>query len=62
VDQLRAAIYPDVPAALAWAADNNVRAHLLKLWAEGRVTESGATWAPCQGSAGQAPGTPSRSG
>jgi glyoxylase-like metal-dependent hydrolase (beta-lactamase superfamily II) len=62
VDQLRAAIYPEVSAALAWAADNNLWAHLLKLQAEGRVAQTGASWALYQGSAGPAPGTPSRSG
>lgn len=44
VADLRAAIYPDVPAALVWAAENNVRAHLLKLCAEGRVKEVDEVW------------------
>jgi glyoxylase-like metal-dependent hydrolase (beta-lactamase superfamily II) len=45
VPDLRAAIYADVPAALSGAAENNVRAHLLKLRAEGRVTETSGRWA-----------------
>ena len=44
VEELRAAIYPDVPAALTGAAENNVRTHLLKLRAEGKVAESGGRW------------------
>jgi glyoxylase-like metal-dependent hydrolase (beta-lactamase superfamily II) len=44
VEELRAAIYSDIPAALTSAAENNVRTHLLKLRAEGRVAESGGRW------------------
>lgn len=44
IADLRAAIYPDVPAALVHAAENNVRAHLLKLRAEGRASEVGEVW------------------
>jgi glyoxylase-like metal-dependent hydrolase (beta-lactamase superfamily II) len=44
VEELRRAIYPDVPEALTWAADNNVRAHLMKLEDEGRVRADGARW------------------
>lgn len=44
IADLRAAVYPDVPAALTSAAENNVRTHLLKLRAEGRVAESAGHW------------------
>jgi glyoxylase-like metal-dependent hydrolase (beta-lactamase superfamily II) len=44
IDDLRAAIYPDVPSGLTWAAENNLRTHLLKLRAEGRVVERAARW------------------
>jgi glyoxylase-like metal-dependent hydrolase (beta-lactamase superfamily II) len=44
VEELRVAIYPDVPAALAWAAENNVRTHLLKLRAEQRAVERDERW------------------
>lgn len=37
VQELREAIYPDVPAGLIWAAENNVRTHLVKLREEGRI-------------------------
>jgi glyoxylase-like metal-dependent hydrolase (beta-lactamase superfamily II) len=45
VEALRASIYPDVPSALTWAAENNVRTHLLKLHDEGRAAEQGGRWA-----------------
>jgi glyoxylase-like metal-dependent hydrolase (beta-lactamase superfamily II) len=45
VDELRASIYSDVPSGLVWAAENNVRTHLLKLRAEGRVVEQAGRWA-----------------
>jgi glyoxylase-like metal-dependent hydrolase (beta-lactamase superfamily II) len=44
IRELRAAIYADTPAALATAAENNIRTHLLKLRAEGRVAEMGGRW------------------
>ena len=44
-DEIRAAIYPEVPAGLAWAADNNVRAHLQKLQDDGRAAEADGRWA-----------------
>ena len=44
IPELRAAVYPDVPAALTSAAENNVRTHLLKLRVEGRVAESAGRW------------------
>ena len=44
VDELRRAVYPDVPDALAWAADNNVRAHLMKLEDEGRASAEAERW------------------
>ena len=43
-EEIRSAIYPEVPAALIWAAENNVRAHLGKLRDEGRVAESEGRW------------------
>lgn len=43
-EQIRTAIYPDVPAALIWAAENNVRAHLMKLRDDGRAAESDGRW------------------
>ena len=43
-DEIRAALYPEAPPALAWAAANNVRAHLWKLQDEGRATESAGRW------------------
>jgi glyoxylase-like metal-dependent hydrolase (beta-lactamase superfamily II) len=38
--ELREAIYPDIPSGLVWAAENNVRTHLLKLREEGRLLSS----------------------
>jgi hypothetical protein len=42
--QLRAAIYPEVPSALEWAAERNVTTHLLKLRAEHRAAQVGGRW------------------
>jgi hypothetical protein len=44
VEQLRRRIYPEVPEGLIWAAENNVRTHLLKLRAEARAAERDGTW------------------
>jgi glyoxylase-like metal-dependent hydrolase (beta-lactamase superfamily II) len=44
VEQLRRRIYPEVPDGLIWAAENNVRTHLLKLRAEARAAERSGTW------------------
>lgn len=44
IENLRRRLYPDVPEKLIWAAENNVRTHLLKLRAEGRAAESPAGW------------------
>lgn len=43
--EIRSAVYPEVPAALVWAAEHNVRAHLMKLRDEGRVAEAEGRWA-----------------
>jgi hydroxyacylglutathione hydrolase len=45
VEEIRAALYPEVPPALSWAAENNVQAHLQKLHDEGRVADAGGRWA-----------------
>jgi glyoxylase-like metal-dependent hydrolase (beta-lactamase superfamily II) len=44
IAELRSSIYPDVPEVLVWAAENNVRTHLLKLRAEGRALEANGRW------------------
>jgi glyoxylase-like metal-dependent hydrolase (beta-lactamase superfamily II) len=46
IEELRVSIYPDVPSGLTWAAENNLRTHLLKLRAEGRVVEQEDRWRP----------------
>ena len=44
LEGLRLEIYPDVPQALVWAAENNLRTHLLKLQEEGRASVSADVW------------------
>lgn len=44
IEALRQQIYPDVAAALIWAAENNLRTHLLKLQEEGRVNVGDGVW------------------
>jgi glyoxylase-like metal-dependent hydrolase (beta-lactamase superfamily II) len=46
VDELTARVYPEVGDDLKQAARENLRAHLLKLAAEGRAVEQGGAWAP----------------
>ena len=43
-DELAARVYPEVGPELRVAACENLRAHLLKLAAEGRALESAGAW------------------
>ena len=44
VDELTARVYPEVGPELQKAARENLRAHLLKLAAEGRAREGDGVW------------------
>ncbi len=38
IDEFRAVLYPDLDPQLSYAADSTIRAHLIKLFEDGRVT------------------------
>ena len=46
VEELTARVYPEVGPELRETARENLRAHLLKLAAEGRALETAGGWAP----------------